>query len=136
MCASSADMEFSMLKYSKELFEYTHDVQTARNIIALLYKRNETRKEEYEPYLVPLTETEDPRILMAASSALWKLGKYDDADFYAYKALYNLNGKDVSISMSFGAAYGTELVSNLIKTADSALYESKRTRDAYTVIEI
>lgn len=94
MCASAANMEFSMLKYSKELFEYTHDVQTAKNIIALLYKRNETRKEEYEPYLVPLTETEDPRILMAASSALWKLGKYDDADFYAYKALYNLNGKD------------------------------------------
>ena len=94
MCASSADMEFSMLKYSKELFEYTHDVQTARNIIALLYKRNEARKEEYDPYLVPLTESEDPEILMVVSSALWKLGKYDDADFYAYKALYSLNGKD------------------------------------------
>ena len=52
------------------------------------------------------------------------------------KKITSLNGKDVSISMSFGAAYGTELVSNLIKTADSALYESKRTRDAYTVIEI
>ena len=94
MCASSADMEFSMLKYSKELFEYTHDVQTARNIIALLYKRNEARKEEYDPYLVPLTESEDPEILMVVSTALWKLGKYNDADFYAYKALYSLNGKD------------------------------------------
>jgi hypothetical protein len=45
-----------MLKYSKELFEYTHDVQTARNIIALLYERNETRAEEYEPYLSVLKE--------------------------------------------------------------------------------
>lgn len=94
MCAAVSHMDISMLKYSKELFEYTHDVQTARNIIALLYKRNESRKEEYEPYLEPLMESDDPQISIAASSALWKLGKYDDADFYAYKAIYNLNGKD------------------------------------------
>ena len=94
MCAAVSHMDISMLKYSTELFEYTHDVQTARNIIALLYKRNETRKEEYEPYLEPLMDSDDPQISIAASSALWKLGKYDDADFYAYKALYNLNGKD------------------------------------------
>ena len=43
---------------------------------------------------------------------------------------------DVRITMSFGAAFGTELVNNLIGTADKALYESKKTRDAYTVIEI
>ena len=42
---------------------------------------------------------------------------------------------EVRISMSFGAAFGTELVSNLIETADKALYESKKTRDTYTVIE-
>lgn len=94
ICASACDMEFSMLKYSKELFEYTHDVQIARNIIALLYKRNETKKEEYEPYIAPLKESDNPRISMAASSALWRLGKLDEADFYAYKALYNLDGKD------------------------------------------
>lgn len=94
MCASVANMDFSMLKYSKELFEYTHDVQTARNIIALLYKRNETKREEYEPYLEPLMKSDDPQICVAASSALWRLGRYDDADFFAYKALYNLNGED------------------------------------------
>ena len=94
MCAAVSHMDISMLKYSKELFEYTHDVQTARNIIELLYKRNETRKEEYEPYLEPLMDSDDPQVSIAASSALWKLGKYDDADFYAYKALYNLDGKD------------------------------------------
>ncbi len=46
------------------------------------------------------------------------------------------NNPEVHISMSFGAAYGTELVNNLIGTADKALYESKKTRDAYTVIDI
>ena len=43
---------------------------------------------------------------------------------------------EVKISMSFGAALGTELVNNLIVTADKALYESKKTRDTYTIIEI
>ena len=94
MCAAVSHMDYSMLKFSKELFEYTHDVQTARNIIALLCKRNETRKEEYEPYLEALMDSEDPQISIFASSALWKLGKYDEADFFAYKAIYNLNGRD------------------------------------------
>ncbi len=35
-----------------------------------------------------------------------------------------------------GGAYGTELVNNLIGTADKALYESKKTRDTYMVIDI
>jgi PleD family two-component response regulator len=38
--------------------------------------------------------------------------------------------------MSLGGAYGTDLVNNLIATADKALYESKKTRDTYTVIEV
>ena len=42
----------------------------------------------------------------------------------------------VQITMSFGGAYGTELVNNLIATADKALYESKKTRDSFTVIEV
>ena len=29
-----------------------------------------------------------------------------------------------------------ELVNNMIETADKALYESKKTRDTYTVIEL
>ncbi|WP_027217013.1 sensor domain-containing diguanylate cyclase [Butyrivibrio fibrisolvens] len=44
------------------------------------------------------------------------------------------NNPEVRITMSFGAAYGTELVNNLIGVADKALYESKKTRDTYTVI--
>ena len=46
------------------------------------------------------------------------------------------NNPEVRITMSFGAAFGTELVNNLIKTADKALYESKIIRDAYTLIDI
>lgn len=46
------------------------------------------------------------------------------------------NSPEVRISMSFGGALGTELVNNLIGIADKALYESKKTRDTYTVKEI
>ncbi|MCR5507497.1 MAG: hypothetical protein K6F34_02300 [Lachnospiraceae bacterium] len=42
---------------------------------------------------------------------------------------------EVRITMSFGCAFGTELVNNLIGTADKALYESKKMRDAYTIID-
>ena len=40
---------------------------------------------------------------------------------------------DVRITMSFGAAFGPELVNNLIATADKALYESKKQRDTFTI---
>ena len=43
---------------------------------------------------------------------------------------------EVQLTMSLGGAYGTDLVNNLIATADKALYESKKTRDSYTVIEV
>ena len=46
------------------------------------------------------------------------------------------NNPEIQITMSFGAAFGTELVNNLVGTADKALYESKKTRDSYTVIKI
>ena len=42
---------------------------------------------------------------------------------------------EVKITMSFGAAFGTAIVNDLIETADKALYESKKTRDTYTLIE-
>ncbi len=46
------------------------------------------------------------------------------------------NYEDLPITMSFGAAFGTELVSNMIKTADKALYESKKVRNTYTISEL
>lgn len=54
----------------------------------------------------------------------------------ALKELEVEDNPEVNITMSFGGAYGTELVNNLIETADKALYESKKTRNTYTVIEI
>ncbi|MCR5503841.1 MAG: GGDEF domain-containing protein [Lachnospiraceae bacterium] len=44
------------------------------------------------------------------------------------------NNPEVRITMSFGGAFGTELVNNLIETADKALYEAKEMRDTYTII--
>ena len=44
------------------------------------------------------------------------------------------NYPELRITMSFGGAYGTGFVSNLIGIADKALYESKKTRDTYTII--
>ncbi len=58
---------------------------------------------------------------------------------YLRSALQNITideHPEVRITMSFGAAYGTELVNNMIGIADKALYESKKTRDTYTVIEL
>lgn len=46
------------------------------------------------------------------------------------------NSPEVPITMSFGAALGTDLVKNLIETADKALYESKKIRNTYTVYEV
>jgi diguanylate cyclase (GGDEF)-like protein/PAS domain S-box-containing protein len=45
-------------------------------------------------------------------------------------------GADVLITMSFGAAYGMGLVSNMIAPADQALYDSKKVRDTFTLVEI
>ena len=45
------------------------------------------------------------------------------------------NSPEVRITMSFGGAFGTDLVKNLIETADKALYESKKIRNTYTIFE-
>ena len=45
------------------------------------------------------------------------------------------NSPEARITMSFGGAYGTDLVKHLIEKADNALYESKKTRNTYTIFE-
>lgn len=94
LCAGANRLPFSMLKYSKQLFEYTHDAETARNVAALLFERNETDADAYEPYLDVLIKSNVPEHAMAVASAYLKTGKKNDAEFYAYKALYLLNGRD------------------------------------------
>jgi GGDEF domain-containing protein len=52
------------------------------------------------------------------------------------KTLKINNHPEIHLSMSFGCALGTDLVNNMISVADGALYESKKSRDTYTIREI
>lgn len=94
LCAGARQMPFSFLKYSKDLFEITHDEETARSVVALLFDRKETDPAKYEPYLDVLQKSEKPDHCIVVASAMLVLGRYDTAEYYAYKALYFLNGKD------------------------------------------
>lgn len=46
------------------------------------------------------------------------------------------NHPEIRITMSFGGAFGTDLVTNLIGVADQALYESKKQRNTYTILDV
>lgn len=52
------------------------------------------------------------------------------------KTLKINNHPEIHLSMSFGCALGTDLVNNMISVADGALYESKKSRDTYTIMEM
>ena len=94
LCAGARQKPFSSLKYSKELFAITHDENLARNIVALLLDRKEKNPSAYAPYLEILKSSEKPECCIAVASANIALGKIDEADYYAYRSLYFLNGKD------------------------------------------
>ena len=91
LCAGAKEKRFSMLKYAKELFEITKEEGMARNIIAMLFERNETNYAAYAPYIKVLSSSTKPDYCMAVASAMLRLGKTEEADLYAYKALYCLN---------------------------------------------
>lgn len=102
MYAGAMGMTYSMLSYSKAFFSITGDLGTARNIVALLCECGENSSKEYEPYLDSLKNSENPDYCMMIANAKLKQGKTEEADFYAYKALYFLNGKDdFDIYLSF-----------------------------------
>lgn len=110
LCARVEGKRFSMLKYAKELFELTHEESVAGNIIALLFERNETDYNAYAPYISILSNSEQPTYCMTVASAMLRLGKLEEAEFYAYKALYYLNGKDnYEIYKSFFGYYSQNL---------------------------
>lgn len=94
LCVGAKKMPFSSLYYSKELFEITHDAETARNVVALLFDRKETNPAEYTPYLEVLEKSDKPDHCLVTACAMLLLGREDMAEFYAYKALYLLNGED------------------------------------------
>lgn len=88
------NMKLSMLKYSKQYFELTQEERTALNVIALLWERNITDSKEYAPYVEALKPSTKPEYCLAVASALHRQGKPEEADYYAYKALYYLDEKD------------------------------------------
>lgn len=94
LCARAKEKRFSVLKYAKELYEISHEEGMACNIIAMLFERDETNQNAYMPYIDTLRQSEEPMYCMAVASAMLRLGKVAEADFYAYKALYFLDGKD------------------------------------------
>ncbi len=94
LCSGAKKMPYSSLKYSKELFEITHDAEMARSVVALLVDRKETNTSEYDPYLEVLEKSDKPDCCLTTACAMLVLGRTDAAEFYAYKALYLLNGED------------------------------------------
>lgn len=110
LCAGAKEKRFSMLKYAKELFEITNDEGMARNIIAMLFERNETDFKAYAPYIGVLSNSIKPDYCMAVASAMLRLGKSEEADLYAYKALYYLNDtEDFEIYKSYFGYYNQNL---------------------------
>ena len=87
-------MKLSMLRYSQEFFEITHDEDTARNIIMLLFERNVSNSQEYQPYVDALKSSKEPEYCLAVAYAMSIQGKLEEADFYAYKAFYCLDDRN------------------------------------------
>lgn len=94
LCSGAKQLPYSSLKYTKELYDITHDIQLARSIVALLVDRKIKEPDEYRPYLDVIEDSEVPDYCMVAAFANLLLGYEERADYYAYKALYLLNGKD------------------------------------------
>lgn len=110
LCAGAKEKKFSMLKYAKELFEITKEEGLARNIIAMLFERNETAFNTYAPYISVLCNSTKPDYCMVVAAAMLRLGKVEEADLYAYKALYYLNNaEDYDIYKSYFGYYNQNL---------------------------
>ncbi len=94
LCAGAKNTPYSFLKYSKELFDITHDAEMARNIVAVLFEQNEKNATKYEPYINILKQSDNPDHAFVVANAMLLLEKEETAELYAYKSLYLLNGKD------------------------------------------
>ena len=94
ICAGARRTQISYLHYSKELFSIAPKTEIARNIVSVLISRQETDPNQYTPYLEEIEKSENPDHCMISAVASRLLGHEDRADFFAYKALYLLNGKD------------------------------------------
>mgnify|MGYP001851984928 FL=1 len=110
LCAGATEKKISMLKYAQEIFEITKEEGMARNIVAMLVERNETDFNTYVPYIEALSNSTIPDYCMVVAFAMLRLGKYEEADLYAYKALYYLNDtEDYEIYKSYFGYYNQSL---------------------------
>ena len=94
LCAGARKLPISSLVYSKQLFQLSPDIEIARNIVACLFDRREKDPTQYAPYLEVLEKSEKPDHCIVVASAHLLLGYEERAEFFAYKALYVLNGTD------------------------------------------
>lgn len=93
-CLILQKKKISLLSCTKQLYEVTHEEDVAANVIALLLECETTSKDDYEYYIYALKNTRDPRCLIAVAAASSRIGKIEAADFYSYKAIFMLNGKE------------------------------------------
>lgn len=116
LCARIKEKRFSMLKYAKELFDISHEEGIACNIINMLFEQNETNQNVYMPYIDILRKSEEPVHCMALALAMIRLGKIAEAELYAYKALYFLDGEDeFNIYKSYLGFYSHNLIHYYLK---------------------
>lgn len=80
------------VKYSKELYDITHDESVAANIIGLLNQENSLNTLDYKKYADVLCDSSEVRCLMASAIGYEKIGDYEKARFQIYKVIYKLNG--------------------------------------------
>lgn len=93
-CLEKSQKYLSMLEYSKELFKLEPNSNIAANIITLSVQQGIKDTDYYAPYLKEVYDSNVPGHLMKCAFALKILGRINEADYYAYKALYFLDGSD------------------------------------------
>lgn len=84
----------SMLECLKQVYECSQNDDDIANIIALLLEDHTCDTEDLEYYGSKLKHSTKPRNIIAIAAASQRLGKNDQAKYYAYKAIFMLNGED------------------------------------------
>ena len=93
ICQKISRKEYSILQYLTKLFDMTHDINVAADILLLQYKQNKYDDKLYE-YLQAVQQSSTAGHIMVAATTYQHLGRYNEADFFSYKALYVMNDKD------------------------------------------
>ncbi len=94
MEANAEKSYIKMEKYAKELYATEKNEINARNVVSLLIRKGTKDSEDYKPYLGVLCNSHTPESSMMVAEIYSITGRSLDTDFYIYKALYYLDGKD------------------------------------------